>query len=60
MRGYQEPRYEAQENIPHGWEIVDTDATPARTLVVGLTKEQADMAVAELNRLQKYLDYYNP
>lgn len=60
MRGYQEPRYEAQENIPHGWEVMDLDSVPVRTFVVGLTKEQADAVVGELNTLQKYLDYHNP
>jgi hypothetical protein len=42
-------RYEAYENIPHGWEVKDTQATPQRTFVVGLNAEQAKVVCRELN-----------
>lgn len=45
------PRYQAHENIPYGWEIIDFDAVPPRTFVVGLTQESADRIVAELRKL---------
>jgi hypothetical protein len=44
-------RYEAYENVPHGWEVCDRWAIPVRTFVAGLTKEQAQQITAELNHL---------
>jgi hypothetical protein len=46
------PRYVAYENIPHGWEVMCTTSTPVRTFVIGLTHEQAQAVVKELNRGQ--------
>lgn len=42
-------KYEAYENIPHGWEVCDTECVPFRTFLVGLNAEQAKVAVRELN-----------
>lgn len=44
--------YEAHENHPHGWEVSDMNATPIRTFVVGLSKEQATQVAAELNAVR--------
>jgi hypothetical protein len=41
--------YEAYENIPHGWEVMDSSAIPPRTFVVGLTEQQAKAVANELN-----------
>jgi hypothetical protein len=49
-------RYLAYENVPHGWEVMDTAAIPARTFVVGLTEDQAKAVEKELNTLAQQLN----
>lgn len=48
-------KYEAVNNIPWGWEVVEMTAIPARTFVIELTQEQAEQIVAELNTLASQL-----
>jgi hypothetical protein len=48
-------KYEAYENVPHGWEVMDRTAVPVRTFVVGLTEDQAKAVAKELNDMTEAL-----
>jgi hypothetical protein len=49
-------RYLAHENIPHGWEVTDTQAVPPRTFAVGLTQPQAIAVTRELNEAHEKVE----